>query len=201
VKQPEQQLEEVYRLTNHIDGDGWYQNREVRWFAPTHLRSTSVSDVIVSTLSGAAWITASLGFEPLVAQEPATRRAGYPNVGETLEERDGWLYIRESHASFTEPKEIVCWWPLQVHFADFAQRFGSREEARERIGHRVIHEENGLYRDDEGLRYRLVNGGQTTPQFTEVLDIAPPKQRGRKLPMQWQNGNWYKQTSQGWKRA
>lgn len=72
VKQPEQQLEEVYRLTNHINGDGWYQNREVQWFAPTHLRSTSVGDVIVSMISGAAWITTSLGFEPLVSLKSST---------------------------------------------------------------------------------------------------------------------------------
>jgi hypothetical protein len=208
VKQPEQQLEEVYRLTNHIDRDGWHQNREVLWrrkISTDELnqapRSTSTGDILVSVLSGFAWITASLGFEPLVPQKPATRRAGCRNVGETLEERDGWLYIRDIHVSFTEPKEIATWWPLQVRFADFAQRFGSREEARLRIGHTVIHEGNGLYRDDKGLRYRLVNGGQTTPEFTEVTDIAPPKQHGRKLPIEWRNGSWYKQTSQGWKRA
>ncbi|GHP00658.1 hypothetical protein KSF_107050 [Reticulibacter mediterranei] len=122
-------------------------------------------------------------------------------MSETLEERDGWLYIKSSSARLTEPKQIANWWPLQVRFADFAQRFASLDEARKRIGRPMVYLGSGLYRDEEGLRYRLVNNGQTKPQFTDITDIPEPTQRGRKLPVEWRNGCWYKQTSRGWKRA
>ncbi|GCE31994.1 hypothetical protein KDA_74780 [Dictyobacter alpinus] len=122
-------------------------------------------------------------------------------MSETLEERDGWLFIKHTQTSFTEPKEIANWWPLQVRFADFAHRFVNTVEARKRIGRPVIYLGNGLYRDEDGLLYRLVDGGQTKAQFTHITDVPEPKQRGRTLPMQWRDGCWQKQTSRGWRRA
>jgi hypothetical protein len=55
-------LEEVYRLTNHIDHD-WRENALVRTLATTPPRSTSVGDVLVR--DGQAWIVARVGFIPL----------------------------------------------------------------------------------------------------------------------------------------
>jgi len=100
VEQPQHQLEEVFRLTNHSGDRGWDENHEVIWRGKTRPvpatttgaveqggdrqtsamnqwqipRSTSVGDVIVALLSGATWITANVGFEPLISpdQRPAT---------------------------------------------------------------------------------------------------------------------------------
>lgn len=118
-----------------------------------------------------------------------------------LRERDGWLYITASHLDLKEPKEMTSWWPLQVRFADFAPRFASPEEARKHLGQHMAYLGDGLYRDQKGLRYRLVDGGQTKPQFTDITPVPEPRQRGRKLPVEWRNGCWYKCTSRGWKRV
>jgi len=91
VAQPEHQLEEVFRLTNHIDRRGWHESRGVMWIrkavpaptTPTGVadqgiarlagelnprqvpRSTSVGDVFVSVLSGAAWMVGNVGWLPV----------------------------------------------------------------------------------------------------------------------------------------
>ena len=56
-------LEEVYRLTNHIDYD-WRENALVRTVATTPPRSTSVGDVLVRS-DGQAWLVSRVGFIPL----------------------------------------------------------------------------------------------------------------------------------------
>ena len=72
----EDQLEEVFRLTNHIDEQGWHTNQEVLFSSvlaygvdpfesPQIPRSTSVGDILVSMLTGAAWIVDHIGFQAL----------------------------------------------------------------------------------------------------------------------------------------
>lgn len=93
LKRGEQQLEEVFRLTNHIDHP-WPRHREIAWSldmhalatrltrisqhptrpipstGPSYPRSTSVGDIVVSLLSGAAWIVAPFGFQTVTAEVP-----------------------------------------------------------------------------------------------------------------------------------
>lgn len=62
----EQRLEEVFRQTNHVEGN-WTQGQAVFWVqSGIPLRSTSRRDVIVSVLSGSAWMVDLIGFQPLV---------------------------------------------------------------------------------------------------------------------------------------
>ena len=61
----EQRLEEVFRLTNHIE-ENWTQGQAIFWVQRgMPVRSTSRGDVIASVLSGNAWMVASVGFQPL----------------------------------------------------------------------------------------------------------------------------------------
>lgn len=55
-------LEEVYRLTNHLDRD-WRENALVKSLATTPPRSTSVGDVIVQ--GNLAWLVDHIGFQAL----------------------------------------------------------------------------------------------------------------------------------------
>lgn len=57
-------LEEVYRLTNHLDRD-WRENAAVKAVAVPPPRSTSVGDVIVHTEDGQAWLVQPTGFTSL----------------------------------------------------------------------------------------------------------------------------------------
>jgi hypothetical protein len=52
-------LDEAYRLTNHID-DVWDKNEEV--LVVQHSRSTSCGDILLDQ-NGCAWIVAAVGFE------------------------------------------------------------------------------------------------------------------------------------------
>lgn len=61
----EQRLEEVFRLTNHIE-ENWTQGRAVFWVQHgIPVRSTSRRDIVVSVLSGCAWMVDRVGFQPL----------------------------------------------------------------------------------------------------------------------------------------
>lgn len=63
---PERQLDEVYRLTQHRSSQHWQENREVVWGRNKDMpRSTCIGDVLVSLLSGAAWIITPVGFQQL----------------------------------------------------------------------------------------------------------------------------------------
>lgn len=84
VKEPENQLASVYTLTSRPD---WHQNQEVMWVrknpperfgksaAPFIPRLTETGDVLVSALTGAAWMVADVGFMDLVQPDPE-REAG-----------------------------------------------------------------------------------------------------------------------------
>ncbi len=56
-------LEEVFRLTNHIDHD-WRENALVKTMSPNPTRSTSVGDVIVQ--DDKAWLVDRTGFRRIV---------------------------------------------------------------------------------------------------------------------------------------
>lgn len=54
-------LEEVYRLTNHLEYD-WRENAQVKAVALTPPRSTSVGDVIIQAGTWQAWMVDHTGF-------------------------------------------------------------------------------------------------------------------------------------------
>ncbi|TMC19654.1 MAG: hypothetical protein E6J34_14945 [Chloroflexi bacterium] len=57
-------LEEVFTITNHGATD-WTNKPEVVWLAVQFHRSTSVGDVIVSTMSGQSWLVSPRGFSSI----------------------------------------------------------------------------------------------------------------------------------------
>ncbi len=121
---------------------------------------------------------------------------------ETLEERGGWMFICWSSTTFDKPERIKHYWPLKVRFTDFARRFNSDEEAKAILGQKVVHLGQGVFRDTiKFMTYRLVNGAQTQPEFTEREDVPPPKQRGKQFPLRWRDGYWQKETARGWVAA
>ena len=66
VADVEARLSQVFALTNHIDRS-WTDNPEVVWHTAAPVRSTSVGDVIVSLLSGQAWLVMPFGLQELAA--------------------------------------------------------------------------------------------------------------------------------------
>jgi len=80
----------------------------------------------------------------------------------TLEERNGYLYIVSSDPDFDIPMLRRLWYPIGVRAA-----------------------EEGVSR----IKYRLIEGGATLPEFNETEPILPPKTR---VPTRWRYGRWEK---------
>jgi hypothetical protein len=116
----------------------------------------------------------------------------------TLDERNGWLYVKEVTNSFCEPVDIIHYWPTGMRYANFASWFASPERAHEALGKPVTPISNASYQDERGWTYRLPSGGETKPDHTETMPIPEPKQRGKKFPLRWQKGRWEKETKRGW---
>ena len=118
-----------------------------------------------------------------------------------LAERNGWLYVKETITDYFEPHQIIHWWPTGQRYSQFKQWFADEDRARAAIGGVLHPTSNTSYQDERGWTYRLPNGGQTKPEYTEVVPISEPKQRGHKCPVEWRQGEWYKHTSRGLVRA
>jgi len=107
----------------------------------------------------------------------------------TLEERNGYLYIVSSDPDFDIPMLRRLWYPVGVRAADYQEHIG--QEMRPLGG--------GLYRPAEGvsrIKYRLIEGGATLPEFNETEPILPPKTR---VPTRWRYGRWEKYLKhKGW---
>lgn len=118
-----------------------------------------------------------------------------------LDERDGWIYAKETTTDYFEPRSIIQWWPTEIRWYQFRQWFADEDYARAAIGGVLHPMSNTSYQDERGWTYRLPQEGQTKPEYTEIVPIPEPKQRGRKFPVEWKNGAWWKYTSRGLVRA
>ena len=122
-----------------------------------------------------------------------------------LTERDGWLYIKNCYTDWGTPKQITLWWPIGIHTSDFRYRFPCPRmtplSLQEHLGQKMQTLGNGFFSDECGMTYRLKDGGATQADLVETTDLAPPKQRGRKLPIRWYQGQWEKETTHGWVSA
>lgn len=107
------------------------------------------------------------------------------------EHSDGMLYIVHIDRDFDKPIEYRTWWPLGMKAHHYRRDYGEY-----RIGQEMYQGRNpGEYLGADGLKYRLVNGGQTVSTYTEKVDVDKPK---TKLPVRWYRGRWEKQTARGW---
>jgi hypothetical protein len=114
----------------------------------------------------------------------------------TLAERNGWIYIKETTIDYFEPRTITSYWPVGLRLYQFAQWFGSEELAKEALNKQVSPTSNTSFIDERNWTYRLVNGGQTLPDFTDIEPIPEPK-HNKNTRVIWQSGQWYKETSKG----
>jgi hypothetical protein len=115
----------------------------------------------------------------------------------TLQERNRWLYVVYTDNDHDQPIRRSLWYPLKLWAPDFRRYYGE-----DKIGQPLTSMHDGWYRDADGLRYQLPDGGKTTPEFSETEPIPPPVQRGKKLPVRYYQGVWQKQTARrGWTYA
>lgn len=115
----------------------------------------------------------------------------------TLFEKGGWLYVRCIIRDWSKPEMTIHYWPTGARFMDLANRLGT-DEAKTRIGMKMSYKGQGVYWDEKFQSYRLKDGAQTKPEWSENSSVPEPVQRGRKLPLRWRDGRWQKETSKGW---
>lgn len=118
---------------------------------------------------------------------------------ETLEEKDGRIFVVVEAASYDEPKLTRSYYPTGLRSYEFKRDYGE-----DLIGAPLRETSRGsslYYIGDTKLQVRCTDGGATLPAVTEVLDIPPPKQRGRALELKYFDGAWHKRTARGWRAA
>jgi len=111
-------------------------------------------------------------------------------MNETIQERDGKLFIMTKSRSFDEPITICNYYAIGVASKHYQDRIG--------LHVRYAQSGGGVYYDLEGQAYRLEHGGQTKPTYSETIPIEKPKTR---LQIRYVRGRWEKLTSKGWKIA
>lgn len=111
-------------------------------------------------------------------------------MSDTIEERNGELFVAMRDVLHDEPTEIVNLYPLGVHAYSLRHLVG-----------RPVTFKDGVFRDEHGVMYPLRDGQNSKPTLTERTPVAEPKQRGRKLELKWIFGRWHKETKNGWRPA
>jgi len=100
-------------------------------------------------------------------------------------EDDGYLYIVDVEIDLCNPERIFTWWPLGLKAAAFKRDYGEGK-----IG-QTMHSGGltAVYIDQDGLTYRLVHDGLTTPTYVERQTIPRPS---TKAETRWYRGRWQK---------
>jgi hypothetical protein len=126
------------------------------------------------------------------------------NYSFRLADHDGVLCVVWRSTDHFTPKQVDNYYPTIADTRSFC-RYYEIDPARlaeftvEQSGageYRISHAE--LLGRGLGSILALKEYGRTLPIHTEVLSVAPPK---TKQPVEWRNGQWWKQTARGWKAA
>lgn len=123
----------------------------------------------------------------------------------TLEEREGFLCIKETFVSLWEPLRIANYWKI-MPYAEFTAWFASEDRARQMLGSNVFPQFNPaiIFKDVNGWQYTIPYQNLSTQppaNHTETTPIPEPLQKGRKFPLLWKDGAWYQQRATGLKRC
>ncbi|KPK27038.1 MAG: hypothetical protein AMK69_11045 [Nitrospira bacterium SG8_3] len=110
---------------------------------------------------------------------------------------DGWAFVLESEPSYSEPFMVHTYWPLGVRSRDITYNWGRD------LPIDVEYWRDGIYQEVNRdcfrpLKFRLENGGKTTPAKTEKTPIPTPSKR---FECRWNYGHWEKLLKRGWVRA
>lgn len=119
----------------------------------------------------------------------------------TLEERDGALYAKEVAVNEWEPHYDVNWYRLVTDYRKFVTWFASEEVARTILGDELYPSTQypTIWSDKRGWMWiaTCANASQRRPDYTELIPIPQPEQKGRQHPLTWHKGHWCKQTARG----
>lgn len=118
---------------------------------------------------------------------------------DTLVERDNFLYIVSGFTMTDEPQWRLLWYPTGIRASTWRSNYGT---AFPEDGIRVRRTDSGIFRAEDASTYgrlevRLTDMGRTTATFDKLVSVPEPIQRGKKLPVFWHNGQWWKDTKQG----
>lgn len=110
----------------------------------------------------------------------------------TLEDRDGWLFVRHVYRADLDPRSDIYWWPTDCRASTFISNYG-----RELLGCPLIDCGSGIYRIDQTrIRVHLTNGGRTQATLVEHEEVPVPKVR-KGIQLRWNRGRWEKYLKRG----
>jgi hypothetical protein len=116
-------------------------------------------------------------------------------TGDSLQARNGLLYVVNRWPMSDEPEVITSWYPTGIPARDYPDYLGQRLEC---LG-------SGQYRPEgprvNGFRpqfvFALLKGGDTLPEFTEREPLPCPKVR-KGTETRYCQGRWEKLLRKGW---
>ena len=99
--------------------------------------------------------------------------------------RDKKQYIAYTTKNWSDPIETTCYWPIcqavnswrGFHLEDLETDFTVKSDV------------GGVFRSPGGWLFILLDGGKTKPDFSEQVNLLPPK---TKMQTEYRDGSWYK---------
>jgi len=115
------------------------------------------------------------------------------NYPETLVDHDGDLCVLYRYTLTDTPELARSFYPIGCKTRHFVSNYGDGK-----IGQTLRTLGDGIYQDNDGLKYRLVECGRTKPIAFDRVPVPCPKVR-KGIETRWHNGQWEKYLkSQGW---
>jgi hypothetical protein len=118
------------------------------------------------------------------------------NTNCSLVDRDGWVFVREIDDAYDKPVRTISYWPIGLKTYYLKVNYGEHK-----LGQSMRYQGQGVYLDEDGLRYELKNNGETKAEHWEEEQIVCPKVR-KGIETRFHRGSWQKYLkSQGWVNA
>jgi hypothetical protein len=118
--------------------------------------------------------------------------------------RRGWVCVRYTTTSLSEPERRTYWWPVTPEAFDndvFYQLPEVADGKEQPLYHTTFSEVYSFNRTPGAYGYvelRLVNGGKTEAVKIETEAVPKPKVR-KGVELEWRGGRWCKYTKRdGW---
>ena len=117
----------------------------------------------------------------------------YPSHFTLERAADGYLYVVEHDRVSGEPILLRTWWPTGLSAHSITRSYGE-----EVIGCRVNRDQHGRYHlHGRNTFITLEHGPATRGVLIERIPIPEPRQKGKKLPVQYQMGWWLRELKSG----
>lgn len=110
-------------------------------------------------------------------------------MNDSIEEFENEIYCVMRSVDSTRPVIQESWFPTGLNAYSMRRSYGE-----DFIGKKLEYDQGFYFRTPNGGRLRVETTSKHSARFVEVA-VEPPKSR---LPVEWRQGTWWKETKRGW---